>query len=99
MRVASLEVIAKQDSSLQDTQFNYLTKIVQEQNSSPSLRSNASRALSWIKITANNKHPALALCKFIPKAYPLQINQLIQPFIRSADNFNDPSFAKTINQV
>ncbi|MFL2479337.1 MAG: c-type cytochrome, partial [Verrucomicrobiales bacterium] len=99
MRVASLEVIAKQDSSLQDTQFNYLTKIVQEQNSSPSLRSNASRALSWIKITANNKHQALALCKFIPKASPLQINHLIQPFIRSADNFNDPSFAKTINQV
>ena len=99
MRVASLEVIAKQDSSLQDTQFNYLTKIVQEQNSSPSLRSNASRALSWIKITANNKHQALALCKFIPKASPLQINHLIQPFIRSADNFNDPSFAKTTNQV
>lgn len=99
LRVASLEVIAKQDTSLGDEQFNYLANIIQNQNASPSLRGNASRALSRIKITANNLHQTLALCKLITKASPLQINHLTQPFIRSAETFNEPSFAKTVNQV
>lgn len=99
LRVAALEVIAKQDTSLKEEQFNYLAKIIQNQNSSPSLRSNASRALSQVKITANNHSQALALCKLILKASPLQINHLTQPFIRSASNFNEPSSAETVNQI
>jgi putative membrane-bound dehydrogenase-like protein len=99
LRVAALEVIAKQDTSLKEEQFNYLAEIIQNQNSSPSLRSNASRALSQVKITANNHSQALALCKLMLKASPLQINHLTQPFIRSTSNFNKPSSAETVNQI
>ena len=99
LRVAALEVIAKNDTSLKEEQFNYLAKIIQNQNSSPTLRSNASRALSQLKISAKNEAQALALCKLIPKASPLQINHLTQPFIKSSSNFNESSPAEFINKI
>ena len=99
IRVAAMGVITKQDASLKEEQFNYLSQIVQDQSSSPSLRSNASRALSRIRISSKNHPQAIALCELISKASPLQINQLTQPFIHSASNFNEPSSTEVINRI
>ncbi len=99
IRVAAMEVIAKQDTSLKEEQFNYLASIIADQNSSPSLRSNASRALSRIIISPKNHLQAIALCKLIPKASPLQINYLTRPFINSASNFSEPSSTEDVNRI
>jgi len=99
LRVAAMEAIAKQSTSLKEEQFNYLAQIIQDQDSSPSLRSNAARALSRLEISVKNQVQALALCNLITKASPLQIKDLTQPFIQSAVNLNESGSNKAINKI
>ncbi|MEC8905700.1 MAG: hypothetical protein VX407_01055, partial [Verrucomicrobiota bacterium] len=99
LRVAAMGAIAKQSTSLKEEQFNYLAQIIQNQDSSPSLRSNAARALSCLEISVKNQVQALAICNLITKASPLQIKNLTQPFIQSAVNLNESGSNKAINKI
>ena len=99
IRVAAMEVIAKHERSVNEKQFHYLAQIIRNQNAPAPLRGNASKALSWIIISPENQHQAIALCKLITEASPLQINHLTKPFIGSAPNFNKFNSSESINII
>ncbi len=82
IRVAALEAIVKHGKQIDAKGFKFLTGLAGDPQTATLLGGQSARALGHLEFTAHNNAQALALCKLLAVASPLQVTGLLQPFIR-----------------
>jgi putative membrane-bound dehydrogenase-like protein len=82
IRVAALEAIVKHGKQIDAQGFKFLTGLAGDPQTATLLGGQAARALGHLELTVHNNAQALALCKLLATASPLQVTGLLQPFIR-----------------